>query len=66
MFAELMPLLRKRWIGDHFFSEAKNEGWFDAILAQTSSHPRAIRTREYADHCDEPLECIAAGTVSHF
>jgi hypothetical protein len=41
------------WIGDRFFSEAKNEGWFDAILIQASSHPRAIRTREYADHCDE-------------
>jgi hypothetical protein len=41
------------WIGDHFFSESKNEGWFDAILIQASSHPRAIRTREYADHCDE-------------
>ncbi len=41
------------WIGDRFFSEAKNEGWFDAILIQAGSHPRAIRTREYADHCDE-------------
>ena len=41
------------WIGDHFFSEATNAGWFDAILIQAGSHPRAIRTREYADHCDE-------------
>jgi hypothetical protein len=41
------------WVGDHFFSEATTEGWFDAILIQARSHPRAIRTREYADHCDE-------------
>ena len=39
------------WIGDRFFSEAKTEGWFDAILIQAGSHPRAIRTGEYADHC---------------
>ncbi len=41
------------WISDRFFSEAKNGGWFDAILTEADSHPRAIRTREYADHCDE-------------
>ena len=41
------------WIADHFFRDAKNEGWFDAILLQARSHPRAIRTMEYADHCDE-------------
>jgi hypothetical protein len=42
-----------RWIADHFFRDAKTEGWFDAILAQVRSHPRVIRTMEYADHCDE-------------
>ena len=41
------------WIADHYFKDAKAEGWFDAILAQARSHPRAIRTMEYADHCDE-------------
>ena len=41
------------WIGDHIFSEATNEGWFDDVLIQAGLHPRAIRTREYADHCDE-------------
>lgn len=41
------------WIADHYFRDAKTEGWFDAILAQARSHPRAIRTMEYADHCDE-------------
>ena len=41
------------WIGDHFFPDAKREGWFDAILIQVRSHPRAIRTMEFADHCDE-------------
>ena len=41
------------WIADHFFQDAQTEGWFDAILIQVRSHPRAIRTMEYADHCDE-------------
>ena len=41
------------WIGDHFFQDARNEGWFDAILVQVRSHPRAIRTMEYANHCEE-------------
>jgi hypothetical protein len=41
------------WIADHFFQDAKTEGWFDAILVQARSHPRAIRTMEFADHCDE-------------
>jgi hypothetical protein len=41
------------WIGDYFFQDAKTEGWFDAILVQVRNHPRAIRTMEFADHCDE-------------
>ena len=41
------------WIAGHYFKDAKAEGWFDAILVQARSHPRAIRTMEYADHCDE-------------
>jgi hypothetical protein len=41
------------WVADHFFEEAKTEGWFEAILIQVRSHPRAIRTMEYADQCDE-------------
>jgi hypothetical protein len=41
------------WIADHYFQDEKTEGWFDAILVQVRSHPRAIRTMEYADHCDE-------------
>ena len=41
------------WVGDRFFQHAKAEGWFDAILIQVRSHPRAIRTMEFADHCDE-------------
>ena len=42
-----------RWIGDHFFAEARAEGWCDAIIAAAQIHPRAMRTMEYADHCDE-------------
>jgi hypothetical protein len=41
------------WIGDHFFQDAKAEGWFEAILVRARSHPRAIRAMEFADHCDE-------------
>ena len=40
------------WIRDHFFQEAKTEGWYDAIVISASIHPRAIRTMEYADYCD--------------
>jgi hypothetical protein len=41
------------WIADHYFQEAKAGGWFDAVLVGARNHPRAIRTMEYADHCDE-------------
>jgi hypothetical protein len=41
------------WVADHFFADAKAEGWFDAILIGVHKHPRAIRTMEYADHWDE-------------
>jgi hypothetical protein len=41
------------WIADHYFQDAQTEGWFDAVIIQVRSHPRAIRTMEYADHCDE-------------
>ena len=41
------------WIRDHFFQEAKTEGWYEAIAISVGIHPRAIRTMEYADHCDE-------------
>jgi hypothetical protein len=41
------------WTADHFFPDAQTEGWFDAILVHVRSHPRAIRTMEYADHFDE-------------
>ena len=41
------------WIADHFFADARAEGWFDAILVEVRNHPRAVRTMEYADHCDE-------------
>lgn len=41
------------WIAERFFTDARAEGWFDAILAAVQRHPRAIRTMEYADHWDE-------------
>ena len=41
------------WIGEHFFHDAKAEGWYDAILISARIHPRTIRTMEYSNHCDE-------------
>jgi hypothetical protein len=41
------------WIRKHFFHDAMAEGWYDAIVISTRIHPRAIRTMEFADHCDE-------------
>ena len=57
-FLEIQPVARDwrelmSWIADQNFKDAKREGWFDAILLFTHRHPRAIRTMEYADYCDE-------------
>ena len=41
------------WIADHYFDDAKTGKWFDAVRMLAHRHPRAIRTMEYADHCDE-------------
>jgi len=43
------------WIGNHFFQDAKNEGWFDAILIQKRIHPRSIR--------EETVGCRTLGSV---
>ena len=44
------------WIADLFFEDAQKGGWLDAVLIQVRNHPRAIRTMEYADHCDQMWE----------
>jgi hypothetical protein len=44
------------WIGEHFFEEAKREGWYDAILISAHNHPRAIRTMEYFNRCEQVWE----------
>jgi hypothetical protein len=41
------------WISNHFFQDARSEGWYDAVLISAHSHPRAIRAMEYSDHCEE-------------
>jgi hypothetical protein len=43
----------RAWIGDHFFLDAKRDSWFDAIVILVRDHPRAIRTMEYWEHCDD-------------
>jgi len=40
------------WISDHYFSDAQKEGWFGALVMRAGDHPRAIRTIEYAEHCE--------------
>ena len=54
------------WIADHFFQDSQTEGWFDAILVQVRRHPRAIRTMEYADHCDEVWSSTLPGPYPSF
>lgn len=41
------------WISNRYFSDAKRDGWFDALLLRAHDHPRAIRTMEYADYWRE-------------
>jgi hypothetical protein len=41
------------WLSEHYFCDAKKGGWLDALVVRAGDHPRAIRTREYADHCEE-------------
>ena len=48
LFVQMPP-----WIADHYFDDAKAGKWFDAVRMLAHRHPRAIRTMEYADHCDE-------------
>lgn len=45
------------WIVNLFFDDARRGGWFDTVLSQVRNHPRAIRTIEYADRCDEMWDC---------
>ncbi len=54
------------WIADHFFRDAEKERWFDAVLAQARNHPRAIRTMEYADDCDEAWHSHAPKSFPSF
>ena len=43
------------WIEDHFFSEAKAEGWFSAVVFSAENHPRSERTIEYWMEWDDAL-----------
>ncbi len=36
------------WIEDHFFSQAKEEGWFGMILKQARTHPLYARMVQYS------------------
>ena len=38
------------WVSNHYFGDARKEGWLDALLMRAGDHPRSIRTREYAAH----------------
>jgi hypothetical protein len=40
------------WGIDHFFADAKREGWFDVIIFTARQHPRVTRTEEYCVRCE--------------
>jgi len=40
------------WGEEQFFSNAKKEGWLDAVLFHAANHPRKVRTSEYWAHWD--------------
>lgn len=37
-----------RWIEDRYFSEAKEDSWFDRVRSQIHNHPRYVRIVEYS------------------
>jgi len=41
------------WIAERHFSDARTEGWFDAILLYVRADARAIRTAEYWQNWDQ-------------
>ena len=41
-----------KWGIDHFFADAKREGWFDVIIFSARQHPRAARAAEYCVRCE--------------
>ena len=55
-----------RWGEDQFFGEAKNEGWFDAIIYYARRHPRDVRTAEYWGHWADRLRDPTHGSYPSF
>ena len=39
-----------RWIEDHEFARAREQGWFDALVYQARLHPRRARVVDYWHH----------------
>ncbi len=36
-----------KWGSDHLFTDARQEGWFDALVYCSQAHPRSVRTIDY-------------------
>jgi hypothetical protein len=46
-----LPLRLLEWIHNHIFSDAKREGWLDALIFHTVREPRSQRTWAYWHQC---------------
>lgn len=47
-----LPLRLLEWIHNHIFSDAKREGWLDALIFHTVRNPRSQRTWAYWEQCE--------------
>lgn len=48
-----LPLRLLEWIHNHLFSDAKREGWLDALIFYTVREPRSQRTWAYWQQCED-------------
>ncbi len=47
-----LPLHLLEWIHHHIFSDAKREGWLDALIFHAVRDARSQRTWAYWEHCE--------------
>ena len=50
--AQLLPLDVFKWVHNHTFAVAKQEGWLDALMFYAVRDPRSQRTWAYWQHCE--------------
>ncbi len=49
---DFLPLHLLEWVHNHVFSDAKREGWLDALIFYTVRAPRSQRVWAYWEHCE--------------